>query len=224
MDIPSCNAEPCAQSDWCYATLFGCHSPNTWCSAEAYAAYGASLEAGLDGNVVTAGEGGLEGPGAYTSTAQPYPMDQQGYPADPQAYPLDGQVYAGDPQAYSADALTNPYGSREYTQSLNGEGGSERGDDTWRSGSGNVGCYQGEGGYGDAQRHDEYREGGRWGGDERERYSDRDDRERYSDRDGRDRRGDRQPSSTLYMRGLPENCTNVEVSQALQGARESCLM
>jgi hypothetical protein len=174
----------------------------------------------LDGNVVTAAEGAPEGAAAYTSTAQPYPMEQQGYPADPQAYPVDGQVYAGDPQAYSADALNNPYGSTEYTQSFNGEGGAERADDTWRSGSGDAGYYQGEGRHGDGQRPEDYREGGRWGGDERERYSDRDDRERYSDRDGRDRRADRQPSSTLYMRGLPENCTNVEVSQALQGARK----
>jgi hypothetical protein len=162
--------------------------------AEAYAAYGANLEAGLDGNIDS-----VAGP-QVGSHDQAQPSNGQ----------LQGEVYA-------------PYGSMEapaYAQYASDQPGGESEHEAWAKSRGNSEYNYDDGGYSDGLGYDD-RSYDRDYGCERHRSRDRDydrDGDRDRDRDRyRDRRREPSPSPTLYMRGLPENCTEGDVRHALEG-------
>eukprot|EP00884_Botryococcus_braunii_P004308 jgi/Botrbrau1/13879/Bobra.0056s0111.1 len=162
---------------------------------EAYAAYGASLEAGLDGNI--------DPQGGHHEQAQL---------ADTERQKGEGYVAFGSMDGSS------------YEQFASDQVGGESEHDGWRS-RGNDYNYD-DAAYSDGLEYDERNNDWREPDRGRERHNSRDrdydrrgerDRDRDWDRDRyRDRRRETSPSPTLYMRGLPENCSEADVRSVLE--------
>lgn len=169
--------------------------------AEAYASYGASLEAGLDGRIDASVE--------HHEHAQL----------------ADAQHKQGEAYVPYASMDAPAFGS--YTSEQVG-GDSEH--DAWRSRR-NSEYNHDDGGYSDGLEYDERNNEWREPARDYDRHSSRDrdydrdedrdrnrDRERKRDRKrDRDRRRETSPSPTLYMRGLPENCVESDIRKALEG-------